>query len=167
VTALLLIDTTGAAAVDHFQIACELGGLAKMLRFKQDPSELDPMWLSTPAQRQSTLFMIIAGFCGDAVSFTHLGTPIGAIKRDETVSFLPVGVEIEALWTTGVSRALCLQTPRRLEATTDPKDILDDVYSQCGPIPTCDDAYPGIDYMDPTTWPPEIEWASFSVPPGP
>lgn len=67
---------------------------------------------ATPAQRQATLKMITADYCGDGVSYTDDGTPLRWENQAGTVSpeeqWLAAGVE--AVW--GPEGALCLDTPR-------------------------------------------------------
>lgn len=78
-------------------------------------------------ERQATLRMITADYCGDGTSFTVGGTHVAWRNDDDTV--LPPFEEavLEAKW--GPGGALCLDTPRHAD--------LADVLSHC-PLPACD-----------------------------
>jgi ADYC domain len=111
---------------DWFTIACEGSALFKMRFAGYDPEvpTSDPE-SSTPEERQATLKMITADYCGDvALSFTEVGTPVrwqneyGWCSSDtangtKECPYFPVDTEIEsheAIW--GPDGALCLDVPR-------------------------------------------------------
>lgn len=87
---------------------------------------------STPAvgiaERNATLKMITADYCGTGVSFTEQGQPLWVEDVSDLVN-VPPGVDnwSEAVWT--ADGALCLDTPRFAERS--------DVIADC-PLPTCD-----------------------------
>ncbi|MEZ4452953.1 MAG: ADYC domain-containing protein [Nannocystaceae bacterium] len=87
-------------------------------------------------QRQATLRMITADYCGDGTAYTVDGTPVGWRNADESVVPTVAEDELEAKW--GPDGALCLDTPRY----ADPAEI------HCS-IPSCDGD---------TTFGPGIEW---------
>jgi hypothetical protein len=104
-----------------FTIACEGSALYKMRFAGYDPEVSTGALSSTPQERQATLKMITADYCGDAESsFTEVGTPVRWQDRYGWCSsvpgicpYFPVDTEIEsreAIW--GPEGALCLDNPR-------------------------------------------------------
>ncbi len=90
------------------------------------------------AERQATLRMVTADYCGTGRSFTVNGTPVA--WRDAAGLVEPVGAEnvMEALW--DADGAVCLGKPRYAS--------LDEVIGECGEIPTCK----GSDFADGAVW---------------
>ena len=80
---------------------------------------------ATVAQRQATLKMITADYCGTGQSYTVDGTPLAWENAGGTVTPMHEIGESEAVWTS--SGALCLDTPRVVDR--------DDV--SCS-LPSCD-----------------------------
>jgi ADYC domain len=128
-----------------FTIACEGSALYKMRFAGYDPEvPTGKPYSSTPEERQATLKMITADYCGDdESSFTEVGTLVRWQNEYKWCSsdtnsgtkecpYFPVDTEIEsheAIW--GPDGALCLDHPRL------GKDVV------CGPnkkIPPCDGA---------------------------
>jgi hypothetical protein len=98
-------------------LACAGSAAAKMALLGYGPhAELDDG--SAPAsvdQRQATLKMITADYCGDGQSYTVNGMPLAWENQGGTVipdSSLPVG-PLEAIWT--ADGAACLDTPRLVD----------------------------------------------------
>jgi hypothetical protein len=78
----------------------------------------------TPAQRQATLKMITADYCGDGHSYTADGTPLRWENAAGTVIAPDVEPsDLEAIWS--ANGALCLDTPR----IADPADVACDLPS--------------------------------------
>ncbi len=98
-----------------FTLACAGSAAAKMKLMNYGPnSNFDGFGKSASVlQRQGTLKMITADYCGDGVSYTATGTPLLWKNRQGTVSPDPAAtvVAFEAAW--GTSGATCLDTPRR------------------------------------------------------
>jgi hypothetical protein len=115
-------DVDGAKVLDTepdwFTIACEGSALFKMRFAGYDP---DPMAAvpTTLLERQATLKMITADYCGTGDTYTEVGTPLRWQNRHEWCSnvgicpFFPEPSNImshEAIW--GPDGALCLDNPR-------------------------------------------------------
>jgi hypothetical protein len=137
------VFASGASADGWFNIGCNGSALAKMKLLGYDPEYTDTATTArtTPAQRQATLKMITADYCGGGKSFTAVGEPLrwynsnGAVTPDPNSSS---ALSSEAIWTT--DGALCLDVPRRQE---DEPEIAAAIAAECGaPLPTCD-AYQG------------------------
>jgi hypothetical protein len=130
---------------DWFTLACVDEAAYKMKRMNYGPNQdfragTDP---ATPAERQATLKMITADYCGGGTSFTAQGTPVLWEDTAGTVDTYvpPASALLEAYWTeTG---AVCLNTPR-LVSRTEVEEVCD--------LPICDD-------IDPTKYP--IVWATY------
>ncbi len=92
-----------------------------------------------PEEREATLRMITADYCGDGTSFTASGVAVA--WRDAAGTVLPPTAEktMEALW--NEHGAICLGTPRHA--------ALSDVLDRC-PIPACDE--PTDDVPDGAVW---------------
>lgn len=108
------VALSGSAAADWFNIACAGTAIAKMRLLGLAP--LDPS--SSPEQRQATLKMITARYCGSD-SFTEPGMPV--LWRSEPYTpynglpeFARVG-EIEARW--DEHGAVCLSHARAWRAS--------------------------------------------------
>lgn len=98
-----------------FTLACAGSAAAKLKLMNYSPSaDFDGNGHpSTALQRQATLKMITADYCGDGVSFTATGTPLYWENAQGTVA-PELGAELgdfEAAW--GPGGALCLDAPRR------------------------------------------------------
>lgn len=155
-----IIDRTGGVYSTAFTIACIRGALAKMARFDLDPTDPGAQTNAAIADRQATLWMGTASYCGDAHSFTKLGTEIGWLKLDGTVNAVPAGAVVEALWTD--AGALCITRPRLSDGNpARTQSIINDAEAQCGyTIPSCDSG----DFANPANWPLLATWATFWVP---
>ncbi|MCY1071492.1 ADYC domain-containing protein [Nannocystis sp. RBIL2] len=89
-------------------IACAGSAAAKMRLLGYGPQSS----ATTPAQRQATLKMVTADYCGGGDSYTQNGTEVRWANASGTVapdSGVPLG-ELEAVWTE--DGALCLDSPR-------------------------------------------------------
>ena len=109
--------TVNPGKTGWFTLACAGAAAAKMKLMNYGPnSDFDGHGAAaTVAQRQSTLKMITADYCGDGVSYTANGTPLLWTNAEGTVTpdpAAPVGA-FEAAW--GSSGAYCLDTPRHPE----------------------------------------------------
>jgi len=84
---------------------------------------------ASPAERQATLRMVTADYCGNGHSFTVNGTPVA--WRDAAGQVQPVVAEqvMEALWDEDGAR--CLGTPRHAS--------LAEIADVCGTLPACPD----------------------------
>lgn len=124
---------TGADATGWFSIACSGSALYKMKHMGYEAAPADPETrATTPLQRQATLKMLTADYCGNPVEeFTRDGTRLHWQNRDGWSHNNPAsGGVLEAYW--GPDGALCLDTPR-LGARE-----LNRVAEVCGgPLPTC------------------------------
>jgi hypothetical protein len=123
------VALSGSAAADWFNIACAGTAIAKMRLLGYDP--LDPS--STRVQRQATLKMITARYCGRN-SFTEPGMPV--LWRSEPYTpynglpeFARVG-EIEARW--DERGAVCLSHARAWRANQPLPRVL---VNYCRPLP--------------------------------
>jgi hypothetical protein len=136
--------------LDWVTIACEGQAVYKMKRMNYGPNQDfdgdgNP---ATEAQRQATLKMITADYCGDGNSHTAQGTPIHWRNFYESVDSFPYeqspAPTIEALW--GHEGAVCLTDPR-LEATDPHPELLG-----CD-LPLCEEVEGLVEY-EWMTWTP-------------
>ncbi len=106
-------------------VACRGHALAKMKLLGYDPADT---YGSTADDRQATLRMITADYCGDGTSFTQLGQPLD--WADLRGSF-PIGgfgsQRLEAKF--DADGAICIDTPRHARRK--------DVEAHCGTQPYC------------------------------
>jgi hypothetical protein len=115
-----------------FNIACAGTALAKMKLMGYDPEDSR----TAPDQRQATLRMITARYCGDK-SYTRDHVPLvwqnasDWFQPETTFDVASIG-EIEASW--GKDGAICLNEPR--ERAWSRKAVI----KECGDIRTCDAA---------------------------
>jgi hypothetical protein len=132
------VSASGASADGWFNIACNGSALAKMKLLGYDPEYTNTATTAqtTPSQRQATLKMITADYCGSGVSFTIIGEPLrwynrsGAATPDASV---PPALSSEAIWLD--SGALCLDVPRLED---DEPDIAAAIAAECGAaLPSC------------------------------
>lgn len=89
-----------------FTIACQGSAAAKMAMFGYGPQTSD----TTPAQRQATLKMITADYCGDGVSYTKTGVEVHWEDLAGNISVAGDAGGVEAVW--GEAGALCLDATR-------------------------------------------------------
>jgi len=112
--------------VDNFgAFACKGQALAKMKLMGRAPND---GYGSTWQDRQATLKMLTADYCGTGESFTRVGEPLAWVDALGWFSEVPDLATKEAHWTD--AGAQCLDTPRWASRA----DVLD----QCA-LPTCDD----------------------------
>lgn len=108
-----IVDKTGANADGWFNLACSGNGLykMKMAGYDPDPTAASP-FSSTWQQRQATLKMITADYCGTGTSFTETGTTVYWINQPSWSQNTPPppSTTVEAHWTK--DGAACLDTPR-------------------------------------------------------
>lgn len=123
-----------------FTLACGSEAVAKMKRMNYGPSaDFDNSGSpATVDQRQATLKMITADYCGAGTSYTVPDTSIVWIDQAGTVgpAAPPASASVEAIWT--ADGALCLDIPRWADAQV--------VNAECE-LPACDQiaaATPGI-----------------------
>jgi len=107
--------TVNPNMTDWVTLACAGAAGAKMKLMNYGPNS-DFNGGGAPAtvqQRQATLKMITADYCGDGVSYTATGTPLMWTNASGTVTPSPGWVEgeFEAAWDAHGAR--CLDTPRR------------------------------------------------------
>ena len=107
--------TVNTGMTGWFTLACAGSASAKMKLMNYGPSsDFDGHGhAATPQQRQATLKMITADYCGTGVSYTATGTPLHWANTSGTIAPATDAVlgEFEAAW--GPQGALCLDTPRR------------------------------------------------------
>lgn len=106
-------------------LACRGHALAKMKMLGYDPGD---GYGSSVGERQATIRMITADYCGDGTSFTVLGQPLE--WADKRGSFPIAGANAqreEAKF--DADGAICLDTPRHAARA--------DVEAHCGKIPLC------------------------------
>lgn len=132
------VTASGAGASRWFNLACNGSALAKMKLLGYDP-EFRATTLTAqtaPVQRQATLKMITADYCGTGKSFTVMGEPLRWYNRSGTAAPAPgspPASSSEAIWTD--SGALCLNVPRR---ENEEPGILAAISAECGaPLPSC------------------------------
>lgn len=117
----------------HVTLACRGHALAKMKLMGYGPGD---GYGSGWEQRQATLKMLTADYCGKGQSFTVVGTPLQ--WADEAGNFPLSGNEspaqLEAKW--DHRGALCIDTPRLFKR--------DDVTKVC-PLPHCNGDYSSFD----------------------
>lgn len=125
----------GADGERWFEIACSGSALSKMKLMGYDPEEQRAGLTSTPAQRQTTLKMITARYCG-AQSFTTEGQPLFWQNARQWFDAAFVGIDpdritdVEAAWNS--QGAVCLNQPRN------PRWSRSKVLKACGhDIPAC------------------------------
>ena len=107
-----MVDITGAAAEDWFNIACRGNALYKMkfMGYDPEPPNVGP-YATTPTQRQATLKMLTADYCGTGKSFTEDDQPLSWQNKDGWSYNVDVdSVPSEAVW--DAQGARCLGTPR-------------------------------------------------------
>lgn len=102
-------------------IACAGSAAAKLLLLDYGPQSSQ----TTPAQRQATLKMITADYCGDGTAYTENGTPLLWENVSGSVELDAQPGAVEAVWT--AAGALCLDATR-----------IADVSPGCA-LPACDD----------------------------
>ncbi|HEY0137729.1 MAG TPA: ADYC domain-containing protein [Nannocystis sp.] len=104
--------TVNANMNGWFTIACAGSAAAKMRLLNYGPqSNFDGTGQpATVAQRQATLKMLTADYCGNGTSYTANGTPLQYEDVEGTVTFSGTQGAPEAIWT--AQGALCLDTTR-------------------------------------------------------
>jgi hypothetical protein len=107
-------------------LACNNQAAFKMKRLGYGPAGHQGV-TKTPAQRQATLKMITADYCGDGWSFTVSGTQVGWRNASNSVDMENPNHAIEARFDS--EGAVCLSNPRHV--------TLGAVASQCPGIPLC------------------------------
>jgi hypothetical protein len=95
-----------------FTIACAGSAAAKLRLLNYGPqSNFDGLGHpATVAQRQATLKMLTADYCGTGTSYTANGTPLQYEDAAGTVTFSGTQGAVESVWT--AQGALCLDTTR-------------------------------------------------------
>lgn len=106
------VDATGPQGAGWFNISCKDGALYKMKLMGYDPQPPPANPHSTTlAQRQATLKMLTADYCGTGYSFTETGTPLHWFNQAGwSDNGVPPASTFEAHW--NVDGALCLEAPR-------------------------------------------------------
>ncbi|PCC69616.1 hypothetical protein SAMN02745121_06424 [Nannocystis exedens] len=99
---------------DWITIACRGNAVFKMKQMGYGPNQNFPGQSApaSPRQRQATIRMITADYCGDGTSFTADGTALDWQNLAETLAphEPPSWSDVEALW--DEDGALCLSNPR-------------------------------------------------------
>jgi hypothetical protein len=125
---------------DWFNIACAGSALSKMVLMRYDP-RIAPgsVYHTTPQERQATLKMLTADYCGTGRSFTVSGHPL-LWENDAGSHMIEAGDvdTLEAVW--DENGATCLSTPRLLAKEP---GILADIQTECALPPPCTDPDPG------------------------
>jgi len=136
--------TVQAGETDWFTLGCAGSAAAKMALMGYGPhGDFDGLGNpATPDQRQATLKMVTADYCGGGESYTEDGT---ALNWENASGSVPAPLDndpelIEAIWSS--SGAVCLENPRVVD--------LEDIACT---LPSCD----AIDLGD-------HEWATYLVP---
>lgn len=96
-----------------FTIACAGDALAKMKLLGYDPEESDIELATAPVQRQATIKMLAADYCGSGTSYTELGQPLYWQNAASWFDPPPAGADVEAIW--DQNGAVCLNQPRLVE----------------------------------------------------
>lgn len=106
------IHTIGEDARGWFNIACYGNALYKMKFMGYDPNpSLDNPYSSLPEDRQATLKMLTADYCGTGESFTETGTALYWLNAEGwSDNAVPPNSTFEAYW--NGAGALCLDMPR-------------------------------------------------------
>lgn len=108
-----------------FTLACRGEAAYKLKALGYGPNFTGGTLPSTPDERQATLKMITADYCGTGISHTMQDTPIQWNDARGSVTVGPTpGAQLEAHW--GESGALCLSTQRR-----------DEIELACENLPPC------------------------------
>ncbi len=117
-----------------FSIACAGSAVAKMLLLNYGPQDsLGGQDAASPAQREATLRMFSADYCGTGTHYTYQDAPLmfanagGTVGYDKDVLHPGQDDVIEAVWDSG--GAVCLTAPRYAD--------VDIVNLECAP-PPCD-----------------------------
>lgn len=108
----LATKTVNANKDRWFTIACPGSAADKLRMFGYGPqSNFGGTGLpATPDQRQATLKMITADYCGTGTSYTQNGTPLQWANAAGTVAMQGALGDVESVWTK--NGALCLGTTR-------------------------------------------------------
>ena len=117
---------------DWVTLACEDEATFKMKRMNYGPNDdFGGAQPASVAQRQATLKMITADYCGVGHSFTQQGTPLHWRNTANNVDSCVGGdcTSIEAVWTE--NGALCVRNPRLY------KNSIEDIRAICPEIPAC------------------------------
>ena len=142
-----LVDNTNA-----LNLGCGDHALQKMILLGYAQEITDPVYATTPEQRQATLRMIRADYAGDGTSYTETGRELWWQNYDQWVihgaaAFRPANSLLEAYWT--ADGAACANVSRVY-------NLLNNVGSLG--IPNCSGFDPAVD-----AW----EWVTYVVPDGP
>lgn len=127
---------TAQAGDGWFNIACEGNGLYKMKLMGYDPrpTAANPHQ-TTAEQRQATLKMVTADYCGTGTSFTETGTSLHWVNQPGwSDNGTPPASTFESFW--GPNGALCLDAPR---LGMDELQAIEDECASVGKVlPLCD-----------------------------
>ncbi len=99
-------------AANHVTLACAGEAVAKMKMFNFGPNDsIDGNGPATWQERQATIKMLTADYCGDGTSYTEPGTLVEWINKFGTTGTSPdPGLASEAWW--NENGAMCLDMPR-------------------------------------------------------
>lgn len=160
------VALTGPRAERWFNIACSGMALSKMRLMDHDPE--GQKFPTTPMQRQATLKMLTARYCPSRPeqSYTVDGQPV--VWQNSARWFRPdeahVSDEVEAVW--NEHGATCLNTPRRQDATDEPKWPRDRVVESCPELEPCGKPVGPWDPWDPLGQPPSRQRRYWAFPEG-
>lgn len=127
--------------IDWLTFACAGTALSKMKLLRYTPYEPAGSYFTTKAQRQATIKMLIADYCGTGKSFTKSGTDLLWADRKSWASYSPADVDtFEAMWSD--RGAVCIDIPRLSYASpgnpTYAEDMLAEIETECALPPMCD-----------------------------
>lgn len=119
--------------IGWFNIACAGSALAKMKLLGYDPeTPSSSSFFTRPSQRQATLKMLTADYCGTGHSYTTTGQPLLWQNTQGWFSdpfANPSATSFEAVWTE--NGAICLDVPRRPDLWNDPRAPFKCVLPSC------------------------------------
>ncbi len=141
------VTASGVDAEGWFNIACQNNALYDMKFQGYDPDPRgDNKPRTTAEQRQATLKMITADYCGTGFSFTETGTPLHWVNDDGWSSNgRPQSSIVEAKW--NHEGAVCIERPRLFSRA--------EILAECGPIPRCADYRGDYEWRSENPGPPE------------
>lgn len=127
---------------DWFNIGCAGHTLAKLHLTRNSTASLAAQHGHAHPDRQATLKMLVADYCGTGKPFTVAGQPLSWSDDAGVMAFYGRPISLEARWT--MDGAACLDEPRMLHAATEEgkrkfKDIKRQIATECPQLSTCQD----------------------------
>lgn len=145
--------TVNPADPAKFTLACAKEAVFKMKMLGYFPNS--PVG-DSPAERQATLKMLTADYCGTGYEFTAPGTPVNWLNKFGSVLpqwSAPKAEDLEAIW--GPDGAICVNTYRTASLREDGGDF-EDIFAVCG------DQAPKL--CDPELLATPHDWTTWAVP---